>query len=52
MHDQASFIGAVLHADLGVRQDSLAQMFQCSQSKISRWSAEWENRHRAAAGEA
>ncbi len=39
--DEPSFIGEILHAELGVRQDSLAQMFDCSQSKISRWSAEW-----------
>lgn len=39
--DEPKFIGAVLHAELGIRQDSLAQMFDCSQSKISRWSADW-----------
>lgn len=39
--DEPKFIGAVLHAELGVRQESLAQMFDCSQSKISRWSADW-----------
>jgi hypothetical protein len=39
--DEPRFIGSVLHADLGVRQDSLAQMFDCSQSKISRWSNDW-----------
>jgi len=42
--DEAGFIGAILHADLGIRQDSLAQMFQCSQSKISRASSDWETR--------
>lgn len=41
LQDEPRFIGEVLHADLGVRQDSLAQMFDCSQSKISRWSADW-----------
>lgn len=41
LSDEASFVGAALHADLGIRQESLAQMFGCSQSKISRWSAEW-----------
>jgi hypothetical protein len=41
MNNEPHFIGSILHADLGIRQDSLAQMFQCSQSKISRWSAEW-----------
>lgn len=41
LFDEPSFIGEVMHAELGVRQDSLAQMFDCSQSKISRWSADW-----------
>ncbi|RYF05872.1 MAG: ATP-binding protein, partial [Oxalobacteraceae bacterium] len=48
--DEPSFIGEILHAELGVRQDSLAQMFDCSQSKISRWSAEWRPQ-RARVGE-
>lgn len=39
--DEAAFVGAILHADLGIRQESLAQLFDCSQSKISRWSSEW-----------
>ena len=41
LSDEPRFIGTILHADLGVRQDSLAQMFDCSQSKISRWSNDW-----------
>lgn len=44
--DEAQFIGAVLHADLGIKQDSLAQMFNCSQSKISRWSSDWMEAHK------
>ena len=40
--DEASFVGSILHADLGIRQDSLAQMLDCSQSKISRWFNEWD----------
>ena len=44
MEDEAGFIGAILHADLGIRQDSLAQMLQCSQSKVSRSSNDWEAR--------
>jgi len=43
INDEPTFIGALLHANLGIRQESLAQMFECSQSKISRWSTEWEN---------
>lgn len=39
--DEPKFVGAVLHAELGIRQESLAQMLDCSQSKISRWSNEW-----------
>lgn len=39
--DEPKFIGSILHSGLGVRQDSLAKMFDCSQSKISRWSSEW-----------
>lgn len=42
--DETSFIGAILHADLGIRQESLAQMLECSQSKVSRSSSEWEAR--------
>ncbi len=41
LNDEPKFIGAILHANLGVRQDSLAQIFDCSQSKISRWSTDW-----------
>lgn len=44
MEDEAGFIGAILHSDLGIRQDSLAQMLQCSQSKVSRSSNDWEAR--------
>lgn len=40
--EEARFIGALLNANLGIKQESLAQMFSCSQSKISRWSAEWQ----------
>jgi hypothetical protein len=39
--DEARFVGSILHADLGIRQESLAQMLDCSQSKISRWFNEW-----------
>jgi len=46
--DEARFIGAILHAELGVKQESLAQMFSCSQSKISRWSSEWQLMNRTA----
>lgn len=46
--DDARFIGALLNADLGVKQESLAQMFSCSQSKISRWSSDWQLRNRSA----
>lgn len=49
--DEASFIGSVLHAGLGIRQDALAQMFECSQSKISRASSDWESREREARSE-
>lgn len=41
--DEAGFIGAILHADLGIRQESIAQMLQISQSKVSRLSTEWES---------
>jgi hypothetical protein len=41
LDDEPGFIGAILHAGLGVRQESLAHMFDCSQSKISRWSNDW-----------
>jgi MoxR-like ATPase len=44
LSDEAGFIGSVIDADLGIRQESLAQMFDCSQSKISRWSTEWATR--------
>lgn len=47
--DEAQFIGALLHADLGIKQDSLAHMFNCSQSKISRWSSDWVTAHKEAA---
>ncbi|WBO23366.1 AAA family ATPase [Sphingomonas abietis] len=46
--NEPKFIGEVLHADLGIRQDSLAQMFDCSQSKISRWSGEWASDEKTA----
>ncbi len=41
LSDEAKFVGAILHAEIGIRQDSLAQMLDCSQSKISRWFNEW-----------
>lgn len=42
VNDEAGFVGALLHADLGIRQESVAQMLQISQSKVSRLSTEWE----------
>ncbi|MDK6079160.1 AAA family ATPase [Massilia varians] len=41
--DEARFVGSILHAELGIRQESLAQMLDCSQSKISRWFNEWNS---------
>lgn len=41
LYDEPRFVGSILHAELGVRQESLAQMLNCNQSKISRWSNQW-----------
>ncbi|MBB4377058.1 AAA family ATPase [Bradyrhizobium sp. SBR1B] len=42
LNDENAFIGAAIHSSgLGIRQESLAQMLNCSQSKISRAAAEW-----------
>jgi hypothetical protein len=40
--DKARFVGAITNAGLGIKQESLAQMFESSQSNISRWSNEWK----------
>lgn len=48
LEDEPRFVGTILHADLGIRQDSLAQMLNCSQSKISRWSNEWTSTNTSA----
>jgi ATPase family protein associated with various cellular activities (AAA) len=46
IHDQTAFIGAALHeSGLGIKQDRLGQMLNCSQSKISRAAADWVPRH-------
>lgn len=45
LQDDAEFVGRIIHADLGIRQDSLAKMFDSSQSKISRWSSDWQSKH-------
>lgn len=39
--DEAQFIGSLLHADLGIRQESVASMFERSQSTISRLQKDW-----------
>jgi hypothetical protein len=45
MNDIDAFIGAAMHSGLGIRQENLGQMLNCSQSKISRSAAEWTERH-------
>jgi hypothetical protein len=35
--DEAAFVGALLSSSFGVKQDSLAKMFERSQSTISRY---------------
>jgi hypothetical protein len=43
LEDQSTFIGAALHdPNFGIKQDTLAQMLGCSQSTISRASADWK----------
>lgn len=45
LNDQAAFIGAAIHeSGLGIKQESLAQMLNCSQSTISRAASEWTPR--------
>jgi len=44
LKDEGEFVGQILHAGLGIRQESLARMFESSQSKISRWSSDWQAR--------
>jgi hypothetical protein len=45
LNDQAAFIGAAIHeSGLGIKQETLAGMFDCSQSKISRAASEWSQR--------
>ena len=45
LNDQAAFIGAAIHeSDLSIKQESLAQMLNCSQSTISRAASEWTPR--------
>jgi SpoVK/Ycf46/Vps4 family AAA+-type ATPase len=41
LEDEPNFVGAVLSSGLAVRQESLAQMFEKSQSTISRFSREY-----------
>lgn len=42
LNDQAAFIGAAIHqSGLGIKQESLASMLNCSQSTISRAASEW-----------
>jgi SpoVK/Ycf46/Vps4 family AAA+-type ATPase len=45
LEDEPNFVGAVLSSGLGVRQESLAQMFEKSQSTISRFSREYAALH-------
>jgi hypothetical protein len=45
LKDQAAFIGAAIHeSGLGIKQESLANMLNCSQSKISRAASDWSPR--------
>lgn len=39
--DKSKFVGAITHAGLGIKQESLAQMLECSQSNVSRWASDW-----------
>jgi ATPase family associated with various cellular activities (AAA) len=42
LEDQSAFVGAAVHTSgLNIKQESLAEMLGCSQSKISRDAAEW-----------
>ncbi|AJY13604.1 ATP-binding protein [Burkholderia dolosa] len=50
LNNESQFVGTILHADIGIRQDSLAQMLNCSQSKISRWFNEWTPENNNAEG--
>lgn len=43
-NDEAAFIGSLLASGLGIRQASLAEMFEVSQSTISRYSREFAGR--------
>lgn len=45
LEDEPNFVGALLSSGLGVRQESLAQMFEKSQSTISRFSREYAALH-------
>ena len=45
LKDQAAFIGAAIHESaLGIKQESLASMLNCSQSTISRAASDWSPR--------
>lgn len=49
LKDQAAFIGAAIHEfGLGIKQESLASMLNCSQSKISRAASDWSLRQASA----
>ncbi|UXN57795.1 AAA family ATPase [Phyllobacterium zundukense] len=44
VHDESSFVGALLESGIGIRQASLAEMLEVSQSTISRYSREFTTR--------
>ena len=46
LKDQAAFIGAAIgqNCALGIKQESLASMLNCSQSTISRAASDWSPR--------
>jgi hypothetical protein len=50
VNDEAGFVGAILSSDSGIRQGSLAQMFDRSQSTISRYSQDFVPRQQSEKG--